>query len=136
MGFLSQDYERKDLYYPREVRAALLANDSTLRGQLVGADERARRLLLFVTGEDGDQLTTYVYLIRMEKYLINRLRDKFEMTDRPLTHVFTYEDMYRVGFVDTVLFEDIQRPTLNRFEDVILDNGDSKLIYLARKEWP
>lgn len=136
MGFLSQDYERKDLYYPREVRAALLANASTLRGQLVGADERARRLLLFVTGEDGDQLTTYVYLIRMEKYLINRLRDKFEMTDRPLTHVFTYEDMYRVGFVDTVLFEDIQRPTLNRFEDVILDSGDNKLIYLARKEWP
>ncbi len=136
MGFLSQDYERKDLYDSMEYSAALHVNRSTLRGQLVGADERARRLLLYVTGEDGDQITTYVYLIRMEKYLINRLRDQVEMTDRPLTHVFAYQDMYEVGFVDTVLFKDVPRIPLNRFEDVIFDNGEDELIYIARKEWP
>jgi hypothetical protein len=136
MGFLSQDYERKDLYYPKELDAALIANASTLRGQLLGADERARRLLLYVTGEDGDQLTTYVYLIRMEKYLINRLRDQFEMTDRPLTHVFLYGRMFTVGFVDSVLFQDIERAEFTRFEDVIFDNGDQELLYVARKEWP
>jgi len=136
MGFLSKDYQRKDLYYPKEVLAALLVNSTTLRGQLVGADERARRLLLYVTDEDGDQLTTYVYLVRMEKYLINRLRQQFEMTDRPLTHVFLYSDMFRVGFVDSVLFKEIKRPKLNRFEDVVFDNGDDSLIYVARKEWP
>ncbi len=136
MGFLSKDYQRKDLYYPKEVLAAVLVNSTTLRGQLVGADERARRLLLYVTDEDGDQLTTYVYLVRMEKYLINRLRQQFEMTDRPLTHVFLYSDMFRVGFVDSVLFKEIKRPKLNRFEDVVFDNGDDSLIYVARKEWP
>jgi len=135
-GFLFQDYEKKDLYHPREIAAARIVNQSTLRGRLVGADERARRLLLYFTGEDGDQVTTYVYLVRMEKYLINRLRRQVEMTNRSLTHVFTYEDMYRVGFIDTVLFKHIKRPSLNRFEDVIFDNGDEKLTYVARKEWP
>lgn len=136
MGFLSQDYEMKDLYHPREFDAALRANASTLRGQLVGADERGRRLLLYVTGEDGDQVTTNAYLTRMEKYMINQLREQVEMTDRPLTHIFTYEDMYRVGFIDTVLFKRIERLELNRFEDVVFDNGDNELIYIARKEWP
>jgi hypothetical protein len=136
MGFLSQDYERKDLYHPREYEAAIAANASTLRGQLLGADERARRLLLYVTNEDGDQTTTYVYMIRMEKYLINQLRQQVEMTDRPLTHIFTYSDMYTVGFIDTVLFSEVDRLKLNRYEDVIFDNGDDELIYVARKEWP
>ena len=136
MGFLSQDYEKKDLYHPKEIDATLKVNASTLRGQLVGADERGRRLLLYVTGEDGDQITTYVYIIRMEKYLINQLRAQVDMTNRSLTHVFTYEDMYRVGFIDTVLFKQIDRLRLNRFEDVIFDNGDNELIYVARKEWP
>ncbi len=136
MGFLSQDYERKDLYHPREIRAALVANESSLRGNLVGSDERGRRLLLYITGEDGDQLTTYVYLIRMEKYLINRLRTQVEMTDRPLTHLFLYSDMYSVGFVDTVLFKKIDRPRLNRFEDVIFDDGNNQILYVARKDWP
>jgi len=137
MGFLSQDYELKDLYYPREMSAALKVNASTLRGQLVGADERGRRLLLYVTGEDGDQVTTYVYLVRVEKYIINQYyRRYFEMTDRPLTHIFLYSDMYRVGFIDSVIFRDIPRLRLNRFEDVVFDNGDDKLIYVARKDWP
>jgi hypothetical protein len=136
MGFLSQDYEKKDLYHSKEVEAALLVNESTLRGQLIGADERARRLLLYITGEDGDQLTTRVYLIRMEKWMINRLRDQFEMTDRPLTHVFIYGDMYRVGFIDSVLFWELERAEFTRYEDVIFDNGDQELLYVARKEWP
>jgi len=137
MGFLSQDYETKDLYHPKEMSAALRANASTLRGQLVGADERGRRLLLYATGEDGDQVTTYVYLVRMEKYVINQYyRRQFEMTDRPLTHIFLYSDMYRVGFIDSVLFMQIPRLRLNRFEDVVFDNGDDELIYVARKDWP
>jgi len=137
MGFLSQDYETKDLYHPEEMSAALKVNASTLRRQLIGADERGRRLLLYVTGEDGDQVTTYVYLVRMEKYVINQYyRRQFEMTDRPLTHIFLYADMYRVGFIDSVLFREIPRLRLNRFEDVVFDNGNDELIYVARKDWP
>jgi hypothetical protein len=136
MGFLSQDYERKDLYHPREIEAALITNASTLRGQLVGADERARRLLLYITGEDGDQVTTLVYITRVEKWIINRMREQVEMTDRPLTHVFLYGDMFRVGFVDSVLFKEIEREEFTRYEDVIFDNGDQELVYVARKEWP
>ena len=136
-GFLSKDYETKDLYHPEEMSAALKVNASTLRGQLVGADERGRRLLLYVTGEDGDQVTTYVYLVRMEKYVINQYyRTQFEMTDRPLTHIFLYSEMYRVGFIDSVVFREIPRLRLNRFEDVVFDNGDDELIYVARKDWP
>jgi hypothetical protein len=136
MGFLSQDYERKDLYTPREFSAAVQANASTLRGQLLGSDERLRRLLLYVTREDGDQLTTYLYLTRTEKYIINQIRNQFNLTDRPLTHLFLYYDMYRVGFLDTVLFQQIVPLSLNRFEDIVYDDGENKLIYVARKDWP
>ncbi len=136
MGFLSRPYEKKDLYTTTEFNAALKVNQSTLRGQLVGSDERGRRLLLYVTGEDGDQITTYVYMIRMEKWLINRLNEQVNLTEKPLTHILTYDEMFEVGFVDQVLFKDVERLELNRYEDVILDNGGEHLIYVARKEWP